>query len=65
SLLVALGNDPTNVMGQLGHTDPALTLRVYTLMRRAPGERNQLKALADGGSAPLEFAACHKAHASS
>ena len=28
SLLVALGRDPRFVMGQLGHTDPALTLRV-------------------------------------
>jgi integrase len=29
SLLVALGVDPWSVMDQLGHTDPAFTLRVY------------------------------------
>ena len=41
SLLVALGNDPAHVMAQLGHTDPAFTLRVYThVMRRGPGERD-------------------------
>jgi integrase len=45
SLLVALGNDPAYVMGQLGHTDPAFTLRVYThMMRRDPGERDRLRA---------------------
>lgn len=49
SLLVALGRDPAYVMGQLGHTDPAFTLRVYThLMRRDPGERERLKALVEG-----------------
>lgn len=46
SLLVALGNDPAYVMGQLGHTDPAFTLRVYThMMRRDSGERDRLRAL--------------------
>jgi hypothetical protein len=36
-------------MGQLGHTDPAFTLRTYAhLMSRAPGERERLKALVDG-----------------
>lgn len=49
SLLVALGNDPAHVMGQLGHTDPAFTLRVYThMMRRDPGERDRLRALVEG-----------------
>jgi integrase len=49
SLLVALGNDPAYVMAQLGHTDPAFTLRVYThVMRRDPGERERLRALVDG-----------------
>ncbi len=49
SLLVALGNDPAYVMGQLGHTDPAFTLRVYThMMRRAPGERERLRVLVEG-----------------
>lgn len=50
SLLVALGNDPAYVMGQLGHTDPAFTLRVYThMMRRDPKERERLRALVEGG----------------
>jgi hypothetical protein len=36
-------------MQQLGHTDPAFTLRVYThLMRRSPEERERLKALVEG-----------------
>jgi integrase len=49
SLLVALGNDPAYVIGQLGHTDPAFTLRVYThMMRREPGERERLQALVEG-----------------
>jgi integrase len=49
SLLVALGNDPASVMAQLGHTDPAFTLRVYThVMRRDPGERDRLRALVEG-----------------
>lgn len=49
SLLVALGSDPAYVMAQLGHTDPAFTLRVYThVMRRDPGERERLRALVEG-----------------
>jgi len=49
SILVALGNDPSYVMGQLGHTDPAFTLRVYThMMRRDAGERDRLRALVEG-----------------
>jgi integrase len=49
SLLVALGNDPAYVMAQLGHTDPAFTLRVYAhMMRRDPGERQRLRELVDG-----------------
>jgi integrase len=55
SLLVALGNDPAYVMTQLGHTDPAFTLRVYAhMMRRDPGERERLRALVEGADwAPL------------
>ncbi|HEX3391662.1 MAG TPA: tyrosine-type recombinase/integrase [Solirubrobacteraceae bacterium] len=42
SILVALGKDPNYVMEQLGHTDPAFTLRVYThMMRRSDAERKQ------------------------
>jgi hypothetical protein len=36
-------------MQQLGHTDPAFTLRVYAhAMRRSEQEREQLKALVEG-----------------
>jgi integrase len=52
SLLVALGKDPAYVMAQLGHTDPAFTLRVYThVMRRDPVERERLRALVEGSPA--------------
>jgi Phage integrase family. len=46
SVLTALGEDPVSVMAQLGHTDPAFSLRVYThMMRRGPDERERLRAL--------------------
>lgn len=49
SILVAIGKDPTYVMQQLGHTDPAFTLRVYShMMRRSDEEREDLKALVEG-----------------
>lgn len=49
SILVAIGRDPTYVMQQLGHTDPAFTLRVYAhTMRRSEAERERLKALVQG-----------------
>jgi integrase len=49
SILVAIGKDPTYVMQQLGHTDPAFTLRVYShMMRRSDEEREELKALVEG-----------------
>ncbi len=35
SILFALGKDPAYVMGQLGHTDAAFTLRVYAHAMRA------------------------------
>ncbi len=48
SILVAIGKDPTYVMNQPGHTDPAFTLRVYShMMRRSPEERERLKALVE------------------
>ncbi len=51
SLLVALGRDPRFVMGQLGHTDPALTLRVYAReVAREDGERDRLRALVEGAA---------------
>lgn len=46
SLLYALGEDPGTVMDEMGHTDPALALRVYRqAMRRGDGERSALKSL--------------------
>ena len=49
SILVAIGKDPTYVMQQLGHTDPAFILRVYAhTMRRSENERERLKALVRG-----------------
>ncbi len=49
SILVALGEDAISVMRQIGHTDPAFTLRVYThMMSRDPKERERLRALVRG-----------------
>jgi hypothetical protein len=49
SIFVALGEDPVSVMVQLGHTNPAFSLRVYThMMRRDPDERERLRALVAG-----------------
>lgn len=49
SVLTACGQDPISVMKQLGHTDPAFTLRTYAhMMSREPGERARLKALVNG-----------------
>ncbi|HET8956338.1 MAG TPA: site-specific integrase [Solirubrobacterales bacterium] len=49
SVLIACGVDPISVMKQLGHTDPAFTLRTYAhMMSREPGERARLKALVNG-----------------
>jgi integrase len=46
SILVAIGRDPTYVMQQRGHTDPAFTLRVYAhTMRRSEDDRERLKAV--------------------
>ena len=49
SLLLAHDPDPANAMVQLGHTDPAFTIRVYThLMRRSAREREAARALIEG-----------------
>jgi integrase len=49
SVLIAIGKHPAYVMHQLGHTDPAFTLRVYAhVMRRSPQERERLKPLVEG-----------------
>jgi integrase len=46
SVLYALGEDPGIVMDEMGHTDPALALRVYRqAMRRGEGEKAALVAL--------------------
>ena len=47
--------DPAYVMAQMGHTDPAFTLRVYAhAMRRDDEARARLKALLEGADwAPL------------
>jgi integrase len=50
SVLYALGEDPGVVMDEMGHTDPALALRVYRqAMRRDEGEKAKLRALVEGG----------------
>jgi integrase len=50
SLLFAVGRTAPEVMDQLGHTDPKLTLRIYArAMRREPGESEALRGLVDGG----------------
>jgi integrase len=49
SVLYALGEDPGVVMDEMGHTDPALALRVYRqTMRRGDDEKEQLRALVEG-----------------
>ena len=52
SVLYALGEDPGVVMDEMGHTDPALALRVYRqAMRRSEDEKAALRALVEGGEA--------------
>jgi len=49
SVLYALGEDPGVVMDEMGHTDPALALRVYRqAMRRGDDEKAALIALVEG-----------------
>jgi integrase len=49
SVLYALGETPTEVMVEMGHTDPALALRVYAhAMRRDEHQSAQLCALVEG-----------------
>jgi len=46
---IALGEDPGVVMDEMGHTDPALALRVYRqAMRREDDEKALLRALVEG-----------------
>ncbi len=49
SVLYAIGEDPGVVMDEMGHTDPALALRVYRQsMRRGEDEKIALRRLVDG-----------------
>ena len=49
---VAIGEDPGVVMDEMGHTDPALALRVYRQsMRRGDDEKAALRALMEGRDA--------------
>jgi integrase len=57
SVLVALGRDPAYVMGQMGHTDPTLTLSLYAKVMSlsrvhrsltSEGRSDQRKPTADG-----------------
>jgi hypothetical protein len=57
SVLHTLGESPPVVMAEMGHTSPALALRVYAqAMRRDEGEQTRLRAfiesahLADAGA---------------
>lgn len=65
SLLFALGEPPTYVMSQIGHTTPVLTLAIYAReMNRRDGERQRLKALI-GGDVPRVASTAHSATSSS
>lgn len=56
SLLYALGEDPGTVMDEMGHTDPALALRVYRqAMRRGENEKVALTMLVEGRSTALQM----------
>jgi integrase len=56
SLLFALGRTAPEVMDQLGHTDPNLTLRIYArAMRRDEGENERLRRLVAGNVRELEL----------
>ncbi len=49
SILYAIGEDLGVVMDEMGHTDPALALRVYRQsMRRGEDKKVALRALVEG-----------------
>jgi integrase len=55
SLLYALGEPPTVVMAEMGHTTPGLALRIYAqVMRHGDDERAALAALVEGGDEALK-----------
>ncbi|MGO9487852.1 MAG: tyrosine-type recombinase/integrase, partial [Solirubrobacteraceae bacterium] len=52
TVLYALGEAPPVVMAEMGHTDPALALKVYaSAMRLSAGEKDELAALVAGEQA--------------
>jgi integrase len=56
SLLFSIGEDPVSVVRQLGHTDPAFTLRAYAhSMGRDVGERERLRALTEATTGGLAW----------
>ena len=63
SVLFALGRSAPEVMEQLGHADPRLTLRVYARsMRRDAGERDRLTALVGGADWALLGTGASESH---
>ncbi len=59
SILAALGEPMPYVMAQIGHTDPAFTLKVYAhAMRRGTDELARLKALVEDGVCALTCTSC-------
>jgi integrase len=49
SVLYAVGEDPGVIMDEMGHSDPALALRVYRQsMRRDEDEKTRLRSIIDG-----------------
>jgi integrase len=54
SLLYALGEPPTVVMAEMGHTTPGLALNLYAkVMRRGEDENAALAALVEGSNGPM------------
>jgi integrase len=59
SVLYAIGEPPPVVMAEMGHTNPALALRVYAQsMRRDEDEKSALRALIDGGVSAANGSTC-------
>jgi integrase len=60
SLLYGIGEPPTVVMQEMGHTDPALALAIYAhAMRRDEGENERLRALVEGVEIPSSVTSDH------
>jgi integrase len=54
SVLIALGKNPRYVMEQIGHTDPAFTLRLYThRMQSEAADEDRLRRFVEG--APIDL----------